>query len=174
MQRMEVGLNVSALVFKQKKNLPDETKLDDLLKDKNFGPVSIDLRIKYFKGDLNGRMQPGVEDDVAPYASLLLSNIPQKGDRCFPADPTAPCLEMYAQHLKGFKPKESSKKNTLMTDPRQHVGGVELVSGTDTPVIHALIDGQLFGPYYKVRISPVEHGGARVTFPIQTFFPVEI
>lgn len=56
------------------------------------------------------------------------------------------------------------------TDARQHVNGLEVTSHEGSP-FQVLIDGQLFGPYVRLRISPAELSGKRVVFPVMTFFP---
>jgi len=172
MQRFEVGYDVYVQSFRSKKGITDDGKVD-ITKDKNFLFAPPELRVKWTKVDLNGKVQQTLEDDVCPYQTMLLSNIPQQGDECVPPDPTQPWLEMHAATPKGFKPKEGSKKSILFSDSRQHVSSLELACGGDTPPFMIAVDGQLFGPFAKIRVTPLEKEGKRVVFPIQVFFPPE-
>jgi hypothetical protein len=172
--RFEVGCNVYAAQYRLKKNISEEKTVDELFKQQGFTFVPPEVKVKFTKVDFNGKPQQTFEDDPAPYVYLQLVNIPAKGDKGFLPDPTSPWLEMYAQVPAAFKPRAVNKKNVLVTDVRQHIHTVEITATPDQPKFDVMVDQQLFGPFYKVRISPMEKDGKRVTFPVQTFFPLEL
>jgi len=174
MQRCEIGQNVSAFIYKQKKSLPDDTSMDELQKDKAFTFTNPELRVKFSQVNMKGVVTGNCEDEAISYTSILLSNIPQRGDKVFPPDPTNPWLEMHAQVQKGSKPKDPTKRSTLLADAKQHTNYIEITSSLETGSFQLLIDGQLFGPFYKIRISPIELGGKRVVFPAAAFFPLSV
>lgn len=174
LQRIELGVSVAAEQFRDKKKMPEGTKLDDILKDKTFLYTPGDMKLKFTQVDLNGKASTTHEDDATAYQSILLSSVPRLGDKCFPPDPTQPWLEM---HGTSFKPKNKAeiKKNVLLLDPKQHVNFVEITSDASTP-FHISVDGALFGPYTKIRVSHVTEGKDKkpMTFDVQTFFPLSI
>jgi hypothetical protein len=61
-----------------------------------------------------------------------------------------------------------------LMDPRQHVNFLE-IEAINGGRFDMLVDGQLFGPFYKARITPHtdERSKKQIVFPIQTFFPLD-
>jgi len=171
--RFEVGCNVYAAQYRAKKGISEEKTVEELFKQQGFTFVPPEVKVKFTKVDFNGKPQQTFEDDPAPYVYLQLVNIPVKGDKGFLPDPTSPWLEMYAQVPVAFKPRAVNKKNVLVTDTRQHIHTVEITALPDQK-FDVMIDQQLFGPLSKVRITPLEKDGKRVTFPVQTFFPLDL
>jgi len=171
--RFEVGCNVYAAQYRAKKNISDEKTIDELFKQQGFTFVPPEVKVKFTKVDFNGKQQQTFEEDTAPYVFLQLVNIPLKGDKGSMPDPTAPWLELYAQVPVAFKPRANKKTNILANDTRQHVCTVEITAVPDSK-FDVLIDQQVFGPFSKVRITPMDKDGKRVTFPVQTFFPLDL
>jgi len=125
---------------------------------------------------MNGKVGAAIDDDAAQYGSLVISNIPRLGDKCFPPNPTSPWLEMHAQSFRPIRSRGELKRNVLLADPRQHVQTVELTCSSDAGRFEIIADGQVFGPFYKIRISPHvdDRTKKQFTFPIQTFFPMDV
>lgn len=144
---------------------------------KKANTVSPEMEVKFSKMDLDGNPGVVITDDPVPYQSILIANTPRTGDSCFPADPTAPWLEMHAA-------SSAAKfgRSSLLNDPKQHVGEVEISSSVSTSKFHVIIDDECFGPYHHVRISRATYNPPdstdkylRVPFalPVATFFPIE-
>jgi len=152
-----------------------EKKVDDVLKEKTFMFNPPELTIKFVRMDLGGNQSESGCDEGLEYNTIDIANVPRKGDGCFMANPAAPFLEMNATlHPKALN--RPTKMPILVTEPKQHVYSVDISCTAPNASFTVLCDGQKFGPYHHVRISPVleKDTKAHVTFPIQTFFPVEI
>lgn len=176
-QRFELGIIAhSERVRDQSKGkTPEYTKPDDVVKDKNIPPFNPgDVRVRFTPVDMTGRAGPVVEDDATAYQSLVVSSVPRNYDRCFPPDPSQPWLEVFAQPARPVKAKSELKRNVLLTDARQHVSMIEITAAADNQRFDIVVDGQLFGPYHRVRITPHvdDKTKKQVVFPVQTFFPV--
>jgi len=176
-QRVELGVDAAVHLFRQTvEKGKAERKLEDVMKDRAFTwQTPPELNVRFTQMDLAGNKLAQIIDDGAVYDSILLANVPRKSDPCFPADPLSPWLEMFARPHRTYT-RAPTKKNFLLGDPKQHVHAADVSSVTSSGSFHILVDGQRFGPYNRIRISPVleEGTGRAFTFPIQTFFPLDI
>ena len=194
LQRAEVGILAAAAEFKKMKKLPDSVRIEDIAsgvapQGKGFEYIPTDLTVKFTKMDLQGRISEVVTEDSTVYQSLLLSNVPRKGDFCFPPNPTYPNMELGARLHKNHNAQKSAnlgRKNILAQDPKQHVVEVDISATNPNQTFGIMLDNQYFGPFYRVKLLPcfetfIEKGeaaasssGKRMKFPIQTFFPMDM
>jgi hypothetical protein len=73
--------------------------------------------------------------------------------------------------------QRAGKKNPLAADPKQHIYAVTISCVSPNAQFHLLVDGcKLFGPFNKVKISPVKEVGTGrpFTMPFTTFFPLDV
>jgi len=170
-QRAEIGLAAAVEEYRLRTRKPLGLRPEEALKDKAFSFQPLDLGVRFSRLDLSGLKQPELIDEPLPYTSILLANVPRKTDSCFPPDPTAGCLEMYAQAHKADRSKY--KKNTLIVDPKQHVAEV-VVTSSNQQKFRILADGNIYGPYASIRITVgTDLNGKVAKFPVQTFFPID-
>jgi hypothetical protein len=106
------------------------------------------------------------------------------------ANPTVPELEVNCVSLKGAcasllakkdkRPRDMDALKDAMRDEaeQEHVSRIDICcSDTTRRPFVICVDGQLFGPFFRVRVSPLraaEDGGAQVQLPVMTFFPVDM
>lgn len=175
-QRVEIGIVAAICEFRKTRRLGPEVKSEDIVKDKAFEFTPTELFVKFSKMDMSGKLMDVVVEDAAIYSSLLLSNVPRRGDHAFPPNPTTPTLELYGKLHKNYQSK-GLKTSLLASEPKQQVGEVEIWVANPQATFSISIDGQLFGPYRHIRISAAsekEDPSRRLKFPIQTFFPLDI
>ena len=195
LQRFEFGALAAAAEFKRLRKLPDTLRLEDILSgagaaSRGFEYAPVEVVVKFTKLDAAGRITQVVTEEPAAYQSLLLSACPRRGDPTFPCAPSAPGLEMHAKLHKSAAgaSKQAAllgRKPVLAQDPKQHVVEVEMWAANPNQAFGVLIDGQYFGPYYRIKLLPcfdtpldasgrAINTGRRMTFPLQHFFPMDI
>jgi len=130
-QHVEIGLNaeIRALQFEE----------DAEMKQRALSaPV---FSVKYSSVDFRGSQRNGISIPAKPYVSVLLSNIPSVGDeRTSRASPLNPWLDVCMIE------QDKKKKTTTQL----HVNSVEFEASKHK--LQILVDGQLHGPFYKIRI----------------------
>jgi hypothetical protein len=200
-QRVEVGVMPAAAEFKRariNKGVSESVRVEDIASGAAGGAARgfefnnpTDIVVKFTKQDAQGRLTEVVTEEAAVYQSILLSAVPRRGDPTFPAAPTAPTLELAAKLHKSYAGNKQAallgRKPVLLADPKQHVVEVEVWSANPNHTFGLLLDGQYFGPYYRVKILPAfRHtdvdahtgkqmsDGRRMTFPLQHFFPMDV
>jgi len=176
-QRVEMGLGVTVEQYRIKKNFVETMKTEEIMKDRGFPQqfTPPEVKVKFVQVDMNGKATQTIDDDPAAYNTILLSSVARLGDKCVPPDPSAPWLEVYGAPLKAIKRSGELKKNILLMDNRQHVAFMEITCASESANFMILVDGQLQGPFYKIKISPaLDSKDRKVTFPIQTFFPIQL
>lgn len=194
LQRVEFGALAAAADFKRARKLPDGLRLEDIVSgasplSRGFDYAPVELVVKFTKMDSCGRITEVLTEDPAVYQQLLLSAVPRRGDPTFPAAPTAPNLELHAKHHKSHASNKQAallgRRSALAQDPKQHVVEVEVWAANPNLAFPVLIDGQLFGPYYRLKLLPCfethvdasgqqASTGRRMTLPLQHFFPMDI
>lgn len=176
LQRFEMGLVPQARAYQKEKGLPSDVSFQTLVKDRNFKFQPPDVSVTFTRVNMHGHQLEPVSDESVPYNSVLLANVPRRGDASFPPSPAAGWLEMHARLSDSSQNRAKARKNALMSDPKQHVHSVTITAADpDTPFL-VRVDGFNFGPYKKVVVSPLEDPKTheQMTFPIQTFFPIEV
>jgi len=195
LQRVELGVMAAAAEFKRARKLPDSVRLEDIVNGTAAAARGFDFQnpteivVKFTKQDAQGRLTEVVTEEAAVYQSILLSSVPRRGDPTFPAAPTAPTIELAAKLHKSYTGNKQAallgRKPALLSDPKQHVVEVEVWAANPNHTFGLLLDGQYFGPYYRVKLLPAFHttvdaqgrqhtDGKRITFPLQHFFPMDV
>ena len=143
LQRMEIGFTVAA---------PNK--------------IAPSLRIQYSRVDMKGQQVGVIFEENLTYQHVILSHVPIQRDLALPANPAASFLEMYAYLT------EAAKGKSKLRETRAHVNQMEITNSDPLQLFNIVVDGNQFGPYYKVVISPHIDNGSIVKFPISTFFPL--
>ena len=130
-----------------------------------------EVSCSYRRVDSPGAMEEGRADDAALYASILFAVVPRAKEPPFAASVTEAALHFNARLHRNYQ-RSSGKACALGLEGRGVLGEVEVRCVQAKEGVHVNIDGQVFGPYHRVRLSVVKEEGEAVTFPIQTFFPV--
>jgi len=179
-QRVELGQTAAIEAQKAGKSggRADESKADESIKNFNYNPV--ETLIKFTKMDLSGKKQEPITDDACAYQNIIVSNVPFKGDLCFPPDPCAKWLEMHATAHRSVN-KAAVAKNVLLNDPKQHIANVEVSCANEKANFHVVVDGIPFGPYHHIKIKRARFMNEKeknfkqaITFPLQAFFPLDM
>lgn len=159
LQRVEIG----APVFKYKMD-------NNLLRDKKEKFTPPELCIKFTQMNCAGMARNTEPLDSRPYQSLSVVNVPRSSDKGLCACPTNSWLEMFT--LEETKKKKSGKSENGQT---HHVGYAEIRVEDRKKSFDLLIDGELFGPVFKIRISACKANESSeiITFPVATYFPME-
>lgn len=188
LQRVELGIQAASEFFRNKLMLEARDKKQDIGKIQNMSEgdlyqqkgwnfVGVEATLRFTKMDLRNQIveQPSANGNFGVYNNVIVANVPRQGDLCFPPDPTLPTLEMFAQNA-----RNTPANNVFKMDARQQI--LSLTAESYKEGFHALIDGQLFGPFYRLRVSQMTArditrdavpSNTPVTFPVQTFFPLD-
>ena len=126
---------------------------------------------RYKRVDSAGVMEEERTDDSALYASMLFAIVPRAKEPPFAASVTEAALHFNARLHRNYQ-RSGGKACALGLEGRGVLGEVEVRCVQAKEGVHVNIDGQVFGPYHRVRLSVVKEDGESVTFPVQTFFPV--
>jgi len=180
-QRVEVGVLAAMEASRAGKSggkPADDSKVEETLKNFNYNPP--ETTVKFTRMDLSGKKQEPITDEAISYQSIIVSNVPYKGDPCFPADPCAKWLEMHATVHKSAN-KAAVAKNVLLNDPKQHIANVEISCSNEKANFSVLVDGTPFGPYHHIKIKRARFMNEKeknykqaITFPLQAFFPLDM
>ncbi len=186
-QRVELGVSPAAAEFKRARKLPDSVRVEDIVSGSAPAGRSFEfnnpteLVVKFTKMDSQGRITQVITEESAVYQSILLSAVPRRGDPTFPASPTAPNIELAAKLHKSYAGNKQAallgRKPALLQDPKQHIVELEVWAANPNHAFGLMLDGQYFGPYYRVKILPAFNptgNGGTMTFPLQHFFPMDI
>ena len=130
-----------------------------------------EVTCRYKRVDTAGVMEEERADDAALYASMLFAIVPRAKEPPFAASVTEAALHFNARLHRNYQ-RSGGKACALGLEGRGVLGEVEVRCVQAKEGVHVNIDGQVFGPYHRVRLSVVKEEGEAVTFPVQTFFPV--
>ena len=130
-----------------------------------------EVTCRYRRVDSLGVMEEERTDDAALFASLLFAIVPRAKEPPFAASVTEAALHFNARLHRNYQ-RSGGKACALGLEGRGVLGEVEVRCVQAKEGVHVNIDGQVFGPYHRVRLSVVKEEGESVVFPIQTFFPV--
>ena len=126
---------------------------------------------KYRRVDSGGGMEEERVDDAALYGNLLFAIVPRAKEPPFAASVDEAALHFNARLHRNYQ-RSSGKACALGLEGRGVLGEVEVRCVQAKEGVHVNIDGQVFGPYHRVRLSVAKEEGQSVIFPVQTFFPV--
>jgi len=104
---------------------------------------------------------------------IALVSVPKQSERKIlpAAHPSRNWLELHIQ-----EPEQTSKKGGKGgSESKIHVGDVEILSqDKDRKDFDLMLDGVLYGPFVKIRITPATDANENVySVPIMTFLPIE-
>eukprot|EP00299_Pterocystis_sp_00344_P018352 c9161_g1_i1.p1 GENE.c9161_g1_i1~~c9161_g1_i1.p1 ORF type:complete len:830 (+),score=127.97 c9161_g1_i1:197-2491(+) len=110
-------------------------------------------------------------------STLQISNVPH--DETSSADPTTPFLELYGEEPKQktrqkLKPKGSDAVRAFDGPLRYYVSECEVKAVHKTmDKFHILVDGTVFGPYWRIVITPLTFGDntQHAVMPFVTYLP---
>lgn len=159
-QRLEIGNTV----FQHKNNMMQQQKATKF--------VPIELSMKYTMMNCAGMARTAPAMEAKPVQSLIISNVPRVADKGTPANPTVPWLEMHMVEGEGGKKK---KKISNTNGETFHIGYVEIKSEDRKKPFDVIIDGELFGSFYKIRVSAckAKDSSEIISLPIMNHLALE-
>jgi len=95
------------------------------------------------------------------YRTIRICNVPKTTDQFTKAHPSRSCLEYWAEPEKG---KGKGGKT-------YHISTVDIDACEKTTSFHILLDGILYGPLTKIRISPSRNIDDPYSFKIMKYLP---
>eukprot|EP01006_Ploeotia_vitrea_P036394 TRINITY_DN66013_c8_g1_i1.p1 TRINITY_DN66013_c8_g1~~TRINITY_DN66013_c8_g1_i1.p1 ORF type:complete len:996 (-),score=557.05 TRINITY_DN66013_c8_g1_i1:33-2801(-) len=164
-QRLDVGLVPYVREFARKHGL-GSSNWEEIMHHKDFAYRAPELETQFTKVDMDGNALSTVTTSSCSYTTLLLSNVPRRGDKCSVPHPSAEWMELHAAATEAARKNKS--QNVLVANPTQHVNRLTIRAAAGHS-FYIRLDGQNFGPYQQVRISSTGH-----KLPIQTFFPISL
>eukprot|EP01112_Ceratiomyxa_fruticulosa_P021366 TRINITY_DN7483_c2_g1_i1.p1 TRINITY_DN7483_c2_g1~~TRINITY_DN7483_c2_g1_i1.p1 ORF type:complete len:281 (-),score=58.06 TRINITY_DN7483_c2_g1_i1:174-980(-) len=172
--RAELGINAYVKAFAETNDLPGTLTLAEVQQHKAFKFSAPVLSMKYVQMNVLGVARPGQTVEHKPYVSLVISNVGQSSDRIVP-NPTRPWLELYALD------SDPKKKKSLLKDEGQghcyHASVLEFETEDKKKQFDVLLDGELYGPFYRIRISACtlpEDQNEIQDLPVMTYLPLDL
>ena len=144
-----------------------------------------ELSIRYRRVHCNGSLAAEKQDDSALYSALLFQAVPRREGPAFPVSAEEVGLHWSARLGRGYQ--RAGRVCVIGGEGRGVVGDCDVRCVNGKEGLHVAVDGQVFGPYWRVRLSPAREtvtaaatagGGAAaaaeqvVRFPVQMFFPM--
>eukprot|EP00004_Rigifila_ramosa_P003994 TRINITY_DN1437_c1_g2_i1.p1 TRINITY_DN1437_c1_g2~~TRINITY_DN1437_c1_g2_i1.p1 ORF type:complete len:794 (-),score=204.08 TRINITY_DN1437_c1_g2_i1:87-2468(-) len=159
-QRVEIGFPV------QKYRAELENKGKEKVK-----AMMVDLSIKLSHMNCMGMARQASPLESRSYAAISIASTPRGGERGPLGNPTLPWLEVAATEDPG---KKKSKKPGDLFGQNYHVGFIELKEDKKKP-FEILIDGEIFGPFWRIHISACKANDSseHLSIPIMSYFPCE-
>ena len=184
LQRAELGLAPMAALWRREKQISPLEPLTTILKNRAFKYVPDEWIVRYNELlTAEGTEMLGGEavSSALAYHSLQLVSVPRVGAAGLCAHPLASYLEMVgidaekaARNSKrsGGKEGAAGSGNEAVSFIK-HVGRVEIEAVDKSKDMWIMLDGKLFGPFYKVCFGPMKQAGSEeiMTFPLMGFFP---
>ena len=190
-----VDLGAGILRYKQRieKKLPPETPFYDLDGNKLIKKFYLDLKIKAEYCEMSGYTHKSEEVVVRSIHDMSISNTPREYSKSTMPFPTSGWLEASYLDFENFKYEDNAMKDkdkfkklkpehvnaafsALYTNI--HVKRLSIWSSDKDQTFEILVDGNLCGPCKRIDISPVPISshptGLYFTFPIMTFFPIQM
>mmetsp|Transcript_52410 Transcript_52410/g.131753 ORF Transcript_52410/g.131753 Transcript_52410/m.131753 type:complete len:915 (-) Transcript_52410:263-3007(-) len=166
-QRLEIGLNVAVLSHQKLYRLT-EMSADDIIKSKDFkfAPIPLNTRLSVMNPYGNPR---GLPQGTRSIQSLVMSSMPVEGDK-LPGDPLKQWLELRTVELETRKSKKKSRELVRS----HHASHVDLEVEDRKRKFDIMLDGQLYGQFTKVTVSPLFSCRQEwVCMSLATFFPAQ-
>jgi len=181
-QRAELGIRAYARFVQKQNDLPDTLTLSQIQQHKLFKYNALVASLKYTQMNPLGIPKQGVTIEAKAYHLITIANTPLCTDR-IPPNPTKPWLEMFTVEcdMKKRKSKPTEKELEMSPLGTYHCSVVDIENEDKKKGgLHILLDGVVYGPFIRVRISACNNsGGVGVTgdfvkFPVMTFFPLDM
>lgn len=167
--KVELGINSSIRAFQEANDLPVTLSTADIMANKLFKYFPINVSTKYVPVNPLGAARPAQTTDLRTYTTITMTNVGNTADRVHP-NPVRPWLEMCVV--------ESETKKKKQREEALNVSTVEIETEDKKKLIDVIIDGELYGPVYRVRISActtsAESDSEQLSFPIMTYFPIDL
>jgi len=177
-QRVELGLNVAVQTFKEQKGV---TSMNSSQIQKQVKFVGTEVSIKMTLMNVAGATRPGPTFDSRPFQHIVIGSIPVQGDKFTRPHPSSPWLELFTLEAEALR----KKKSKLDEGHSYHISMIEVEADKKKP-FDILVDGNVIGPFYKMRITPCTKNNVGpqansnptlneiVNFPVMTFFPLDL
>lgn len=179
-----VEVSVQCFVIKQRFSTGDRRTDDEILRDKTLHLRKIPLYCKLLKTSMiSGQVSNAITFSV-PLERVVLSNIPVHEDVCFPANPVDNIIEFYGKTL------QDGKRRPVQPEMKCSVKAVEITCVDKSEGFLILVDGQVYGPFWRVLYAlndeatkeaafdepnfQIEHLPSIKHIPVQTFFPITL
>lgn len=173
LQRVEIGFAPQAKAFLESKGQHGDDPFNDIARHtKSFKPVPVEVSIKYTQMNYYGLPRQGDAPEVRQYKQVSIGNIPATTDQGTCPNPTVPWLEMVA-----IDPDTGKKKKKGVVDEHTyHVSTVEIEVPPGNTKFPMLIDGETYGPFSKVKITPckLRDTSEIIVFPVMNYFPLDL
>jgi len=173
-QRAECGIKSFTKSFQKQNDLPDTLSISAIQQHKAFKFSPPTFSIKYSQMNIVGAVKQAAPIEPKSYNSIIVSNVPSQADKgAVPPNPTKPWLEMICAESDPKKRKAKGKDSDESLSC-YHLSQVELEADDKKKNFHILLDNVLYGPFYKIRISPCNVTQEEIlSIPFMTFFPLE-
>jgi hypothetical protein len=141
--------------------------------------------IKYAQMNIMGAVKQAPPIEPRSYQTIIISNTPFYGDKGISPNPSKPWLEMYAVESDSVCSHIVNecwyiflqKKRKVKGDDAScyHISQADIECDDKKKTFHVLLDGVLYGPFYRIRITPVNVNQDEImTIPFMTFLPIEL
>ncbi|KNC49530.1 uncharacterized protein AMSG_11887 [Thecamonas trahens ATCC 50062] len=174
-QRVEIGVNAAARSFRRKKGW-SHLSLDDVVTHKSFKYTGPELTASFSEVSLSGLARPGPPIPTKQYWNVTVSNVPAPGQSGTPPRPSHSALELYCLDFDTGKRLQKGKSAVMDGERTYHASLIELQAKDTKKQFPIVIDGQLFEPVDKIRISPCFKGASntQAALSVMTYFPLDL
>jgi hypothetical protein len=167
--KVEMGINASIRAFQEANDLPLTLSANDIMTNKLFKYFPINITTRYVPVSPIGNARPPLSTDLRTYTTFTLTNVGNTADRVHP-NPVRPWLEMCTL--------ESDTKKKKGREEAVNIAMVEVESEDKKKLMDVIIDGELYGPVYRIRISAcassAESDAPQLEFPVMTYLPIDL
>jgi hypothetical protein len=175
-QRLEIGITVEASEHQQRRGL-SQARFEDLVRDKSFIYTPPELAVRAVVADVDCEEGEAIEDEPAPYNSILLTHVPftTRSDAMAPPAPTQRALDLSVVVAPGGgRARQRTRRPVLPGEPRLLVKSLAVVA-EGAATFRVRIDGTNFGPFHSILVRPLvtRESPGHVALPLYSFCPVE-
>jgi len=169
--KVELGLNASIRSFLEANDLPLTLSHGDVITNKLFKYSPINVTTKSVQVNPVGVARSGQSTtELRSYTSISITNLGNVPPERVQPNPSKPWFE--------FCVLEIDNKKRKGKEDISNASFVEIETEDKKKYIDILIDGELYGPVNKIRISAcvvtegeIEH---QLEFPVMTYLPIDL
>jgi len=167
--KVELGINASIRAFQEANDLPLTISPNDVIANKLFKYFPVNMTLKYVQTNPIGVSRPMQSTDMRSYTTITMTNLGNTMDRVHP-NPVRPWFEMCVN--------ESDSKKRKGREEVVNVAMMEADTEDKKRLVDVIIDGELYGPVYRIRISACssspDSDAEQLDFPVMTYLPIDL